>query len=440
MEPGLFPEAFCTDPTGQLSGPGRDVAGAGANALQVNCGGGNRAIRSELFSRNIAILVLAQAASVTGVVAIVTVGGIIGRGLAPGPALATLPVSLLILATAACTILASWIMSRIGRPRGFALGAALGMAGAVGILAAAAAKSFVLLCLAAMLIGCATAFSQQYRFAATESVRAQAAPLAISVVLTGSMAGAFLGPELVALGESWIPGAQFGGTFAAIAGCYLFAGALLLLLRPVSPAAPGRSAREARPLRVIARSRLFVLAVAGAALGQGVMAFVMTAVPLAMHVVDQHSIDATKAVIQAHVLAMYAPSLIAGGLIGRFGVGRVMLAGTALLGATLVAGLAGRHVMHYGIAMVALGVGWNFLYVGGTTLLARSYRSEERFRAQGFNDFSVFGCAALGSLSAGAVMQLLGWNAVLYASLPAILLAMAAILWVRPDRSVVAAR
>ena len=383
---------------------------------------------------------MAQAASVTGVVSIVTVGGIIGRNLAPDPALATLPVSLLIVATAACTIVASWIMSRIGRPRGFALGAVLGIAGALGIWAATAAQSFVLLCLAAMLIGCTTAFSQQYRFAATESVRTRAAPLAISVVLTGSMAGAFLGPELVTLGESWIPGAQFGGTFAAIAGCYLIASAILLLLRPVSSTALEKTAAQARPLRIIARNRLFVLAVAGAALGQGVMAFVMTAVPLAMHVADQHSIDATAAVIQAHVLAMYAPSLVAGGLIARFGVGRVMLAGTALLGATLVAGLAGRQIMHYAAAMVALGVGWNFLYVGGTTLLARAHRPAERFRVQGLNDFTVFGCAALGSLSAGAVMQLLGWNAVLYASLPAIVLAAVAIIWARPDRAAAAAR
>ncbi|MXW20599.1 MAG: MFS transporter [Gammaproteobacteria bacterium] len=394
---------------------------------------------SDLLSRNILILLVAQAASVTGTVAIVTVGGILGRALAGNPALATLPLSMLIVATALSTIVAASIMSRIGRPRGFALGAALGAAGAGCAWAATAVGSFALFCLGSILIGCATAFSQQYRFAATESVRAAAAPTAVAVVLTGSMVGALLGPGLVARGESWIAGAQFGGSFAAMAACYLLAGAVLLALRPASTEAPEESGGDIRPLRTIARSRLFVVAVVGAAMGQGVMAFMMTAAPLAMHVVDGHSLAATAAVIQAHVLAMYAPSLVAGGLITRFGAGRIMMTGAILLGATLAAGLAGREIMHYGMAMVALGFGWNFLYVGGTTLLARSYRPAERFRVQGFNDFIVLGCAALGSLSAGAVMQLLGWDAVLYASMPAIMLAMAAIIWGRPDRQGVVA-
>ena len=361
-------------------------------------------------------------------------GGILGRSLAGNPALATLPLSMLIVATALCTVAAASIMSRIGRPRGFALGSGLGAAGAVCAWTATVVQSFALFCLGSILIGCATAFSQQYRFAATESVRAAAAPTAVAVVLTGSMAGAILGPGLVARGEAWIAGAQFGGTFAAIAACYVLAGAVLLGLRPLLSKAPEESGGESRPLRTIAGSRLFIVAVVGAAMGQGVMAFMMTAAPLAMHVVDGHSLAATAAVIQAHVLAMYAPSLVAGGLITRFGAGRIMMAGALILGVTLAAGLAGRELMHYGVSMVALGVGWNFLYVGGTALLARSYRPEERFRAQGLNDFIVLGCAAFGSLSAGAVMQLLGWDAVLYASMPAIMLAVAAILWARPDR------
>ena len=159
------------------------------------------------------------------------------------------------------------------------------------------------------------------------------------------------------------------------------------------------------------------------------MSLLMTAAPLAMHVVDGYSLAATAAVVQAHVLAMYLPSLISGVLIGRFGAGRVMLGGTALLGATLVAGLAGRHVLHYGLAMVALGVGWNFLHIGGTTLLARAYRPVERFLAQGLNDFSIMGVSALASLGGGAAMQLLGWNGVLYASIPVILVGAMVIRW-----------
>ena len=376
-----------------------------------------------------AILLFAQAVAVTGWFAVVTAGGILGRSLAANPALATLPVSLLIVGTAVSTFIASWTMARVGRARGFAIGATVGAFGAACGFVATLTHNFPLLCGASITIGCAAAFAQQYRFAATECVAEAAAPMAISIVLLGSIIGAFLGPGLMASGEAWVAGAPFGGSFAAIAGCYLFGSAALLALRPMTPLAEEEATGGARPLRVIARGRFFIAAVTGAAIGSGVMSLVMTAAPLAMHVVDGYSLAATTAVIQAHVLAMYFPSLISGVLIGRFGAGRVMIGGAALLGATLVAGLAGRHMLHYGLAMVALGVGWNFLYVGGTTLLARAYRPAERFRVQALNDFSIMGVSAFASLSAGAVMQLLGSNGVLYASIPAILVGAMVILW-----------
>ena len=390
---------------------------------------GGPAIRSQLFSRNLAILLFAQAVSVTGWFAVVTAGGILGRSLAADPALATLPVSLLIVGTAVSTIIASWTMARVGRARGFAIGATVGAFGAACGFVATLTHDFALLCGASITIGCAAAFSLQYRFAATECVDAAAAPIAISIVLLGSIIGAFLGPGLMASGEAWVAGAPFGGSFAAIAGCYLFGAAALLALRPMTPSAEEETTERARPLHVIARGRFFIAAVTGAAIGQGVMSLVMTAAPLAMHVFDRYSLAATAAVIQAHVVAMYLPSLFSGVLIGRFGAGRVMIVGAALLGATLVAGLAGRHMLHYSLAMVALGVGWNFLYVGGTTLLARAYRPPERFRVQALNDFSILGISAFASLSAAAVMQLHGWNGVLYASIPAILVGAMVILW-----------
>ena len=391
------------------------------------------AIRSQLFSRNLAILLFAQAVGITGWFAVVTAGGILGRSLAANPALATLPVSLLVVGNAVSTIIASWTMARVGRARGFAIGATVGAFGAACAFLATLTHDFALLCGGSITIGCAAAFSQQYRFAATECVGAAAAPKAISIVLLGSIFGAFLGPGLMSWGETWVAGAPFGGSFAAIVACYLLGAAALLGLRPMTPSAEEETTGGARPLRVIVRGRFFIAAVAGGASGWGVMTVLMTAVPLAMHVVDGYSLAATTAVIQAHVLAMYLPSLISGALIGRFGAGRVMIGGVVLLGATLVAGLAGRHMLHYGLAMVALGVGWNFLYVGGTTLLARAHRPAERFRVQALNDFSIMGVSAFASWSSGAVMVLLGWNGVLYASIPAILVAAMVILWVRPD-------
>ena len=376
-----------------------------------------------------AILLFAQAVAVTGWFAVVSAGGILGRSLAANPALATLPVSLLIVGNAVATFTASWTMARVGRARGFAIGATVGALGAACGFVATLTHNFALLCGASITIGCAAAFSQQYRFAATECVGAAAAPKAISIVLLGSIIGAFLGPGLMASGEAWVAGAPFGGSFAAIAGCYLFGAAALLALRPMTPSAEEETTGGARPLRIIARGRFFIAAVTGAAIGSGVMSLVMTAAPLAMNAVDGYSLAATAAVIQAHVVAMYLPSLISGVLIGRFGAGRVMIGGAALLGATLVAGLAGRHMLHYGLAMVALGVGWNFLYVGGTTLLARAYRPAERFRVQALNDFSIMGVSAFASFSAGTVMQPFGWNGVLYASIPAILVGVMVILW-----------
>ena len=389
--------------------------------------------RSQLFNRNLAILLFAQAVSVTGWFAVVTGGGILGRSLAANPALATLPVSLLVVGSAVSTFIASGTMARVGRARGFAIGATVGAFGAACAFVATLTHNFVLLCGASITLGCSNAFSQQYRFAATESVSAAAAPKAISIVLLGSIIGAFLGPGLMASGEAWVAGVPFGGSFAAIAACYLFGAATLLALRPMTPTTEEESTGDARPLRVIARGRFFVAAVTGAAMGWGFMSLAMTAVPLAMHVVDGYSLAATATVVQAHVLAMYIPSSISGVLIGRFGAGRVMLGGTALLGATLIAGLAGHDLLHYGLALVALGIGWNFLYVGGTALLVRAYRPAERFRVQALNDFIIMGITALSSLSAGAVMQLLGWNGVLLASIPAILVAAMVSLWVRRD-------
>jgi len=391
------------------------------------------AIRSQLFSLNLAILLFAQAVGVTGWFAVVTAGGILGRSLAANPAMATLPVSLLIVGNAVSAIIASWTMAHVGRARGFAIGATVGAFGAACAFLATLTHDFALLCGGSITIGCAAAFSQQYRFAATECVGAAAAPKAISIVLLGSIFGAFLGPGLMSWGEAWVAGAPFGGSFAAIVACYLLGAAALLALRPMTPSAEEETTGGARPLRVIVRGHFFIVAVTGGATGWGVMTVLMTAAPLAMHIVDGYSLAATAAVIQAHVLAMYLPSLISGALIGRFGAGRVMIGGVALLGATLVAGLAGRHMLHYGLAMVALGVGWNFLYIGGTTLLARAHRPAERFRVQALNDFSIMGISAFASWSSGAIMELHGWNGALYASIPAILVAAMVILWVRPD-------
>ncbi len=388
-----------------------------------------------MLRRNIAILLVAQMVAITATISLVTLGGIVGRDLAPTPALSTLPLSLFVVGTAVATVPASWLMSRVGRARGFASGAALGLIGAVVSIAAMTMASFVLFCLGGVLVGFAAAFSQQYRFAAAESVPDAHAAQAVSVILLGSIAGAMLGPEFAVRGQSWVEGAPFAGTFMGVGACYLIAGALLLMLRDQREQTSAPATREVRPLRHMVGRWVFVVPVLGAAVGQGVMVFVMTAAPLSMHVGDGHPLGSAAAVVQAHVLAMYIPSLFTGALIGRFGAVRVMLAGTAIFCVMVVVGFLGREVLHYGVSMVALGVGWNFLFIGGTALLADAHRPSERFRAQAVNDFSVFGLSAIGSLSAGVVIQLFGWHAVLWASIPPVLVTMVVLVY-RPEPTV----
>ena len=376
---------------------------------------------------------VAQLVAVTGVTSIVTLGGIVGETLAPSPAWATLPVSCMVVGIALATVGAAYTMSRIGRARGFALGALVGCAGHLTAAAAMAFASFALFSLAAVLVGVAGAFAQQYRFAAMESAPREVAGHAVSLVLVGSLGGAVLGPLLAVGGERWIAGAPFAGGYLVVAACCLAVAVGVLRLR-----VPGREQAHTedapRPLAVMAGQPLFLAAVIGSGAGYGVMILIMTATPLAMHSVDGHSLDSAAAVVQAHVLAMYAPSLVTGFLIGRLGVGRVMGLGVAALALTLGVGFAGREVMHYGASMVALGVGWNLLYVGGTVLLDRAYRPAERFRAQAVNDFSVFGLSAAGSLGAGFALHAAGWFGVLAAASVPIVVAAVTLAAVRPGR------
>jgi len=380
--------------------------------------------------RNLPLLMACQCMATAGTVLVVTLGGIAGALLAPDPAFATAPMSLMVVGTAVATLPAALLMRRIGRRNGFAL-AALGAAGAA-LLGALALwlESFVLFCVATALLGAKVAFSQQYRFAAAESVAPAGAGRAVSLVLVGAVGGALLGPELATRAAGLVPAAQFAGSFLILAAVFVLAALLLALLAEPAPeieVEPGPGAE--RSLIGMVRQPLFLIAVLGGVVGQGVMTFVMTATPISMHVVDGFSLADTAAVIRGHVLAMYLPSLASAWLIGALGITRLMALGVILLTATLAIALQGHAYLHYTISLMLLGVGWNFLFVGGTSLLVQSYRPEERFAAQGFNDLCVFGVAAIGSLLAGSVVHLAGWEAVIWASLPPLLVMAGALVW-----------
>ena len=389
-----------------------------------------------MLQRNIVLLFLAQLIFTSGSIVIVTLGGIAGSELAPVPSLATLPVSLMVVGTAAATVPAALLMQRIGRARGFTVGAFAGLGGALLAAYALEIASFALFNLGVALVGTTLAFGAQFRFAAAESVGASRVSWAISIILLGSVGGAMLGPELATRSPAMMSGQPFQGALFAIAALYVAAACLLLGIRSrAAGSATGRTAAEgaiaARPLGLVLAQPKFAVAVLAGVIGQGVMVFIMTATPLSMHNVDGHTLGETARVIQAHVIAMYLPSLVSAPLISRFGTVKLMIAGVLALGASIAIALSGHAVIHYWWALVLLGVGWNFLFVSGTTQLVGAYRPSERFRAQALNDFSVFGMSASASLFAGALLHHFGWSAVLLTTTPALAMMLVAVAWLK---------
>ncbi len=348
-------------------------------------------------------------------------GGLVGNDIAPRPGLATLPVAMVICGTAISVIGVTRLMAHVGRRLVFALGSMLGCLS--GLLAAFALMlgNFALFCAAGLVAGISIATAQQYRFAAIETVPPMLAGKAASRVLLAGLVAAYLGPELVVWG-ALVPGLEllrpavgshepFVGGFLLLSGINLLALAILLVgyrnRRPDADEVTG----ESRPLREILRQRPIWLAIIASAMGYAMMSFMMTATPLNMHAVNGHSLLDTKWVIQSHIVAMYAPAFFSGWLITRLGHRTVIAAGGAAYLVCLAIALNGQHLMHYWWAMVLLGIGWNFMFVGGTALLPLCHRPSERFRVQSANEFAVFGSQAVAALSAGWVVNAHGWDA-----------------------------
>ncbi len=348
----------------------------------------------------------------------VGLGGIIGTMLSTNKALATLPLSMMVVSIAATTIPATMLMRRIGRRKGFAIAS---VSAAIAVLIAVAAlkqSSFWLFVVATMLFGVNMAFTQQYRYAAAESVRPIYVARAVSFVLVGSIGAAFVGKFLATQGQGWVGSIPFAGTMLVLCALFVVQAGLMQFLGPAREHADQEELQTERPLGNIVRQPLFIVAVLGGTVGFGLMTLIMTATPISMNVNDGFSLDQTMSVIRAHVLGMYVPSLAAGFLIEKVGVTRLMFVGAFGLLAASVIGLQGHSYLHYWWALVLLGVGWNFLYVGGTTLLTYTYSMAERFRAQAVNEFLVFGTSATASLLAGTVMHYFGWNTLLLIPMP----------------------
>lgn len=382
--------------------------------------------------RQVLLLASAQALFQTASVLVMTIGGLAGAILAPAPQWATAPIAAMFLGTAIATVPASMWMSVVGRRVGFVAGAALGGLG--GLLAAAGllAGSLLLLCAGTLLVGVYQGFAQFYRFAAAEVADDRFRPRAISFVLAGGVVAALAGPMLARLGGDWLQPA-YTGSFLILAVVSLLAAGLLLGLKVPPPAKIALGDVPARPMAEIMRQPTYLVALFGAVTGYGIMILAMTATPLAM-VHHHHSLVDASTVIQLHVLGMFLPSFFTGTLIARFGVLQVMGAGIALLTGHVLAALSGTGFYSFAGALVLLGVGWNFLYVGGTNLLTRTYSAAEKGKAQAANDLTIFVVGLAASLSAGALQTAIGWQAMNLFLLPWLGLAAAAILWLGISR------
>jgi predicted MFS family arabinose efflux permease len=381
--------------------------------------------------RNVFLLACCQALLLTNAVTLVAVSSLVGYAIAANKSLATLPATLYVVGVAITAFPASMWMKRVGRRNGFVTGAGLGVLGASLATFAVARGDFVLLCASMLPLGASNAFGQYYRFAAADASSAAFKPKAISYVLAGGLAGGIIGPE-VSRHTRGLAQPEYVATFASLIVFSALAMAIASRVRIAD--APGSAADAApRPLGEIARQPAFIVAVGVAALGYAVMNLLMTATPLAMGFCG-HPYDAAAVVLASHVVGMFAPSFITGSLIKRFGVMRIMLAGTVFLGACVAIALSGIAVANFWWALVMLGIGWNFTYIGGSTLLTETYRPSEKAKVQGTNEITIFGVQALSSLSAGVLVNTRGWETINYVALPLIACAAAASLWLAAKR------
>ncbi|WP_341314697.1 MFS transporter [Paraburkholderia sp. IMGN_8] len=365
------------------------------------------------------VLAVCQALYTSSVSIDLTLTGLVGYTLADDKAFATLPFSLITVAAALTTIFASFLMARIGRRAGFMLGAGVGALGGMVSVWAIFHHSFWAFCAGTATVGVFQAFAQYYRLAAADAVGIDGKSRAISTVLTGGVVAAVCGPLLAAWSKDWLAPVAFAGSYALVTGFGLASIVLLALLyRDAAPSVSATMTHEpARPLREIVRQPIFAAALANNALGYAVMMFVMTATPIAA-VACGHTIGDGAAIIQWHLVGMFAPSLFSARLIKRFGVLPVIGAGIALSALCGVFALRSTDLPHFYVALACLGVGWNFMFVGGTTLLAQSYRPSERAKTQATSEFTTFAFSALGSLSAGQLLAHFGWATINAAIFP----------------------
>lgn len=360
---------------------------------------------------------------------VVSLGGLVGQMLSSVPALATLPVSMFNLGVALGTLPAALLMRRFGRRNAYLMATLVGLIAGLGAAYAISLGSFVLFCLATTLAGWFGAYVQSYRFAATDGASDDFRPRAISWVMIGGLVGAIVGPQTVIFTREAWPALPFAGSFVAQAGLVLLSIPVLMLLRnPPAQAEGPTEVGGGRPIGTFLRTPRFMMAVGAGVVSFSMMSLVMTAAPMAM-VACGHTVGEAALGIQWHVLAMFGPSFFTGRLITRYGADRVTALGLILSGSAAAVGLMGLDLAHFWGALILIGVGWNFGFIGATAMVAASHTPAERTRVQALNDFLVFGSVAASSFLSGMLLNTAGWEMVNWLVFPAVLVVLAPLLW-----------
>ena len=384
-------------------------------------------IDDRLAKRNALVLAVAQGLAGGNNTVIVSTGGIVGAMLAPDRGLATLTISTMVFGMWIGTVPVGILSKRYGRRFALQIGTLSGVLAGLICCAAVLIGSFYLFLCGSICAGFYAANHQSYRFAATDTASDAFKPKAIAWVLAGGVAAGFIGPQMVIFTKDlWQP-YLFAASYIGMAAIAALAGCVLIFLKIPKPSAHSR-ANAGRPLGEIARTPRFIVAVVCGVAAYSMMNLVMTSAPLAM--VDcGHSITDSTLGLQWHLLGMFAPSFITGSLITRFGVFRIMALGFATIIAAALTGIAGITVAHFWVALALLGIGWNFAFIGATTLVTQAHRPEERNKVQSFNDFLIFGTMAIGSFASGKVLATLGWSAVNEVVFPPVLIAVGLLGW-----------
>ena len=383
------------------------------------------------FKHNIPLLAICQALMLSGMSLIITTAALVGYALAEDKSLATLPLAAQYIATMLTSIPAAMLMDRIGRKTGFMVATVFGASGGTIATLAIAGGEFWFFVLGTMLIGVFNGFGTYFRFAAADAVPEDKKSRAISYIMAGGVVAAFVGPNMANLTRDWLYTVEFAGSYATVVGFYVTAFFVMAFLKlPHRKDDPKELVYAQRPLSIIASQPRFIVALLCGMLAYGVMTLVMTATPLAMNH-HAHSFANTSFVIQWHILGMFAPSFFTGNLIKRFGEISIMTTGVFLGLACVVINLTGNSVEHFWIALLLLGISWNFLFIGATSLITTTYHQCERAKTQALNDFVVFTTVAVASLSAGSLQHHFGWEIVNIGVLPLLLIMLLALIWLK---------